>query len=520
MIDSNIIKKIKQFKNSPWFIITIFSILGLIGILNHSMWRDEMNTWLILRDSESFFDIINNINYQGHPLLWGVSLTIVRSMFQWLIDTPLIMQIFHLCLAISCMIVFWFYSPFTYRQKLLFSFGYFPFYEYSIIARPYAFGTLFIFLFCATFETRKKTYLFLTLWLGLMANSNAYALFVSVALTFMLFLEFCFDHNHRKAYFKNSKNYDFYLSLLILISLYLLAIYIIMPPPDSANHGGLTGGWTQGLDLRHLFRAIGRLFGSYLMIIPNSKKWLDLIVCGLITLFMCGLTVFKLAKKPFPLAFYLTGNFIILSFTYFRFIGGGHRHLGYFYLVLIAALWLGELYKNSNILVDKISLSDKLLKVFHKWHYYVFIIILYFNLLGGIYGYVRDIAVPYSASKATANYMIKNNLTDEFIVGTRDAHMAALSGYINRRFYYPELQQMGSFTLFKEPRKEVDHPEILRQLNVLLESKSDLSKILLVSHETIEMSEFNLQLTPIDKFEKAFIDNEVFYLYWVEKKDY
>lgn len=75
--------------------------------------------------------------------------------------------------------------------------------------------------------------------LGLMANTNVYPLLVSLALSSMLLLELVFNQEHRKTYFKQAKQYDLSLSIVILIVLYIIAIYIILPPGDSNNHGGL-----------------------------------------------------------------------------------------------------------------------------------------------------------------------------------------------------------------------------------------------------------------------------------------
>ncbi|MHC5720902.1 MAG: hypothetical protein ACYTX0_55010, partial [Nostoc sp.] len=115
----------------------------------------------------------------------------------------------------------------------------------------------------------------------------------------------------------------------------------LTPPIDSYLYGGLNNGWIMQLDIRHLLRSIGRVFGSYLLIIPAHKRWLDLIVCAAIALFIVILTLIKLSKKPVPLFFYIIGNCVIFAFTYFRFLGMP-RHFGHFYLVLIAALWLGS----------------------------------------------------------------------------------------------------------------------------------------------------------------------------------
>jgi hypothetical protein len=95
--------------------------------------------------------------------------------------------------------------------------------------------------------------------------------------------------------------------------------------------------------------------------------------------------------------------------------------------------------------------------------------------------------------------------------------MAALSGYLNRKFYYPELQKMGSFTLFKQGRENVDHAEVIRQVNLLLENDKYNNKVLMILHRELELKPDNLKIIPIKYFEKAWIDTERFYLYWVQK---
>ncbi|MBE9050389.1 hypothetical protein IQ243_08190 [Nostocales cyanobacterium LEGE 11386] len=499
--------------NVAWLIIITFSILGLTGILNHSMWRDELNPWLIVRDSQSFRDLIANIRYEGHPVLWYFSLAVLRK----IADNPIVMQIFHLAIAITSVAIFCFYSPFNNQQKLLFSFGFYPFYEYLLISRNYAFSMLFIFGFCTAFASRKRTYAYLAILLGLLANSSVYALFVSFSLSLTLLVEFCFDHEHRKQYFRQSQKYDLFLSVLIIIFSFILSIYIITPPTDSYLHGGLNNGWVIQLDIRNLLRSIGRLFGSYLLIIPSSKRWLDLIVCDLIVLFIVAVTLIKLSKKPFAFFFYITGNCVILAFTYLRF-AGAHRHFGHLYLVLIAALWLGSYYQDSPFLINKFSIKPNLFKFAQKWQHIALMLILYIQLFGGIYGFTKDLVIPFSASRETAQYLQKYQLSNEFIVASRDANMAALSGYLNRKFYYPELQKMGSFTLFNQNRQGVEQPEIFNQINTLLNSQNHRNRILLILHKPLNSNHNDLKIIPIKNFERSWVDSERYYLYWVHKQ--
>ncbi|QLE54938.1 hypothetical protein [Nostoc sp. TCL26-01] len=499
--------------NSPWLIIIIFSILGLIGILNHAMWRDELNPWLIVRDSQSFTDLIGNIRYEGHPILWYFSLAFLRR----IIDNPVIMQLFHLAIAIASVAMFCLYSPFSHKQKFVFAFGFLPFYEYLVISRNYAFSLLFLFSFCTIFSSRKKNYVYLSLLLGLLANSNLYALFIATCLLTTLAVEFIFDSEHRQQYFSQSQKFDLLLSILIIVFSFFLAIYIMTPPIDSYLNGGLSDGWSIKLDLHHLFRSLGRVFGGYLLIVPSHKRWLDLIICALIAIFIITLTAIKLCKKPLILFFYILGTSLIFAFTYLRFTGVS-RHFGHFYLVLIVALWLEKYYQDSPFLIDRLSIQNHLLKFAQRWYPLVFMVILYTHLVGGITNFTKDLFIPFSAGRETSHYLQKSHLENEFIVASRDANMASLSGYLKRQFYYPEVQRMGSYTIFRKGRQRVTQAEILRQISFLLKTQEEPNKILLILNKELKFNRSDLNINPIKNFKKAWVDSERYYLYWVNKE--
>ena len=146
-------------------------------------------------------------------------------------------------------------------------------------------------------------------------------------------------------------------------------------------------------------------------------------------------------------------------------------------------------------------------------------ILLYIQFFGGIACFSGDVIKPFSASRETAHYIRVNQLEKEFIVASRDANMAALSGYLNRKFYYPELQEMGSFTLFKGGRNEVKQDEILRQVNALLQPQEGRDRILLIlNKKKLSSSRDDLQIIPIKSFEKAWTNTETYYLYWAQRR--
>src|SRR5215469_18650132 len=53
-----------------WIITTMFFLLGANLLLHHEMWRDEIQDWLLARDSNSVPRLFANLKYEGHPGLW------------------------------------------------------------------------------------------------------------------------------------------------------------------------------------------------------------------------------------------------------------------------------------------------------------------------------------------------------------------------------------------------------------------------------------------------------------------
>jgi hypothetical protein len=495
-------------RNFTVTITSIFFIFCLIGILNHAMWRDELNVWLITRDSESIAELFYNINYEGHPPLWYFCL----SFLNLFTNNPVIMQIFHLFLATGSIYLFINFSPFTKLQKILFTFGYLPFYEYVLISRNYALGLLFLIAFCSLYETRKKTYLWLSLILGLMANSNAYSLFISFALALTLLVEYLAGNKINPDLKIKASKGNFISGSLIYVTGLIISCYFLIPPQDSMLQGGLSQ-WFFKIDLIHLGKSLGRIWNSYISIILFSDgSNIESIIFGLVSLGFILLFAIFLRKKPLILLFYLTATLLIILFTYLKFLGSP-RHYGHLYLILIASFWLESYYQESIFLeFTQSKLIQKLSKVIHQKIKLIFTIILIFQLLSGIVSFTRDLFVPYSAGKATVNYLKQENLDQTYLVGSEDFTMATISGYLNRKIYYPESQKMGSFVLFNQQRQVVDDQEILKQVSQLL-TNQNLKELLLILNHEITTNNDQLTINFLEKFTHSLIFNEKYYLY-------
>ena len=497
-------------------LIVIFFTLGLVGILNHAMWRDELNGWLLARDSNTIFELFSNVKYEGHPLLWYLCLDLLNQ----LTSNPVAMQILHLFIATVSAYLFLRYSPFKNREKILFIFGYLPFYEYLVVSRNYAIGLFFIVLFCIFFETRKKSYLLLSLILALMANTNAYCLLIAIALEITLILEYLFQ---KKINCKlTAKPQNIFISLIIFSLGVIISVAVLIPPMDSNLQGGATQ-WMLQFDLFHLAKAITRIWNSYILIlVPADSRFLDVSIFALLSLGILAFVATIFIKKPIALFFYLFASLEILAFTYIKFLGSA-RHYGHLYLILIISLWLSSYYPQSDLLVNLFrKLPNKIESAIAYWIKFVnqykttfIMVILSAQLAAGIFSFSRDLLIPYSASRATAQFIQNQQLEQMLIVGSEDFAITPICGYLNRKIYYPESRQLGSFVLFNNQRQSIDADGVLEQVSQL--SKKENKDILLILNYELNHSRNDLKISALAKFTNAFIHNEKYYLYLVKK---
>ncbi|MGB5596694.1 MAG: hypothetical protein WBM32_09795 [Crocosphaera sp.] len=496
-------------------IIIIIAIITLIGTLNHAMWRDELNGWLIARDSYSFSNFFENIKYEGHPLLWYLCLWGLNQ----ITANPLAMQVFHWLISVASLCLFIRFSPFTLSQKILFSFGYLPLYEYSLISRNYSLGVLSIFLFCTCFNTRHKTYITLAFILAIMANTNAYCLLISLALGFTLAVEYIFRSIFD--YQTKATKYNIFLALIILIIGIIISVLMLLPPLDSTLQGG-ANQWFFEFDFNRLTQTITRIWRSYiLVIIPSDSKPNDLFIFSFLSLGLLSLAILMLIRKPIALCFYLVGTLGILTFTYTKFLGS-QRHYGHLYIILITSLWIGSYYANSTVIIKSLEhISSRLSKSLFNWTTLVYhhkksliSIILWLQVVAGIVAFSRDIITPYSSSKITAKFIQENNLIEHFIVGSEDFTIAPISGYLNKKIYYPETKELGSYVLFNNSRTIVDDSNIINQITKLIDNEK--KDILLITNREFLAKYSNLSIQFLEKFTQSFIYNEKYYLYLVK----
>ena len=497
------------------FLPILFIIIGLFGVFNHAVWRDEMQGWLVAWNSNNLIDLWKNNAPSGHPVLWSLLIYFFKN----ITGTPISMQLLHWLLGSSAILIFWRFSPFNLTHRALFIFGYYPFWEYYLVSRHYVIAELIIFTFCSTYHLKYKTYIPFSIFIGLLANTQALAWSIAFAIGMTLFLDWFLDPDQRKNYKKN-KNwlFDLITSFSIMLLLLSFGAFSLFQVKDSVK------SLSTFIDPQHFLRVFGQIFGSYFLIIPNSSRLIDLGLCALITIVLLTSTIYFIRSYHQALIFFLSGITFLLLFNYFLFFGNALRYYGYYFLIIISSLWLLKSNKKVNL-----SSSDQT-NIFSKGKALYFPRILTFCLIIhmslGVYMSLNDFLLPYSSGKETAKYIETKGWQDFPIFGTRDSEVCTVAGYLDREFYFPEIGGFGSYVQW-DNRVDVYSNKILDEVNIYLNKFPKVEKLLLIlskrsAIKNLEMGDSivfdKFTLTADKKFDNSFHTSEVFYLFWVERR--
>lgn len=524
------------------FVTLSFFLIALIGIISHEMWRDEHQAWLVARDADSLSQLFRNMNYEGNPALWHLFLYLITRFT----DNPAYMQVFHVLVATAFVFLFNRYAPIKNLHKLLFTFGYFPIYEYAVISRSYSLGILLIFAICVLFQTRYTRYIIIGVLLALLANVTIYAVVIACGLAGILILDYFF--NQQK---KSKSSIQLSIGILIFLAGLFLSIYQIWPekdnsfPADYAKTFFNFQRWWQIFSKLYttylyvpqvtenfwnttLFISDGRLiqaddFTGYLS--QNPGLIFNWIIMPAITLF-CGCIIFL--RKPLILILYISTTLGLLLLYYYTALLHS-RYCGYMLISLIACYWLSFYFQekkfNGGFKAYLTNLGKRIQGPF-------FTIILVANLIGAFVAYSMDIQYKFSTSKDAAVYIETNKLDTLPIIGITDFVASPLSTYLHKKLYYLQMDEMGSFTIWSTKRKDqMQYDEMVKLIVNYMDKghervlwvKDGAPQITASNGATMDMEKAmirdDLQLDLLKKFDPGIVTDEKYYIYLIQKVD-
>ena len=147
------------------------------------------------------------------------------------------------------------------------------------------------------------------------------------------------------------------------------------------------------------------------------------------------------------------------------------------------------------------------------------------QMVVGVHMVFNDFLLPYSGGKETAQYIKSKGWQDSPIFASRDVEVVTVAGYLDREFYFPELNGFGSYAKW-DKRVSLDRSQTLNEVEVYLNKFPKVNKLLLLlssrsSIKNLELGESlffdKFSVIADSKFENSFHDSERFYLYWVER---
>ncbi len=417
MKKNKIMTLLKKFSDKiAWLIFGFFLIIILFGAINHSPWRDEAQSWLIVRDL-SFSEIISQMPYEGTPPLWHILLfPLVKSGLPYASEF-----ILHYLIAAATIFLLIFYSPLPRLIKFTAPFSYYFLFEYSIIARNYSLSALLLFIIATLYNKRWQKPILYSVMIFLLSWSNIHSLIPAVLLgSFFIFdlIKKLIKENWTKLQTK----------YLISASLVLLgpigAILILIPYPDQIS-GYAFYGWT--VITIALSASLLPQFSE--MIIPSHYLFI------IISLLWIPLTIFLIKNRQAILFFGLACAW--LFFIFLTKHPGDLRHYGLILIFFLFAWWLS--------LIIRPAVSAKNLKTSRYAELLMFAIIMT-QFLYIVNIYYKNLNNDFSGAKEMANYLKDNNLDNQQIATYPSYSGSALLPYLpNQKFYQFETGRQTTF---------------------------------------------------------------------------
>ena len=488
-------------------------VLSLILLQNHEMWYDELHPWVVATRSDSLPELLAYSRYDGHPALWYLCV--------WLISlscsSPSAMQFFHVGIASAAVFVFVRSSPFTFRQKVLFTLGYYSFYEYCSLARNYGIEVLLIFIACTLWRNRKQHYFHLGLVLLLLSNTNVFGMFIAVTLAAGLIFEQALGRLHT-AYSTEQVGLGSVITLCALVGLgIVMSLSQMIPPAD----GAYSSNWYFGFYPDRLYSLLINLRNAYLAVPGPSpvfwhinlfqyRSWLEAPSMTLSLLCM-GAVGGIVRKKTVPLLVFAVSNFLMFFFFYVKYLGSP-RHHGQLFIVFVTTLWLASFYKEDSsrtIAFPGERSRERALSL-------ILTAILAIHTVGGVKAQIHESSLVFSAARDTAAYLTAQGLDKAPLVGYPDFAIAAILGYLDKQdVFYPQGHRFGSFVRWDTTRlQNVSTQDVVCSARRLAHLKQT-DVVLVLNYELPEDIRVEAGTTALQTFKGMPLLHEDYYLYLV-----
>jgi hypothetical protein len=406
------------------------------------MWEDELQAWLIARDSNSLAELFNNLRYEGHPGLWYL-LLYIPAHISW---DPISMQVINYAIAVVEAWLILSAHKLHRAVRVLTIFSFFVFYQYGVVARNYMLATVLLTAAVRCLVGERQHRILGIVFLALAINTHFFAIpVVGVFVFHLLGIE---KLKNWSDFGKLFLERWFQAAGIALLGSVLIAYFTLRPPADAYKHHGLE---------EHS--------GAFNLLSTESRTWQAFIPSNRLTSRIPWLGLYWGSSNPylvalpagFSLALFLLlaaalrtvrarSAFLITSALEVVVMALVYRpalwHFGLFFVTFILAL-----------LMDAYTSTEKTSRAWLPRPVASAVVL-------GILGLQTERAVtasrddwngPYSYSKQASSWLMQSGLNKNSLVVMPYTYGAPLLGYMQRpSAYYPACRCVGSFRVYRE----------------------------------------------------------------------
>jgi len=402
-------------------VLALYALFVVVLARYHEPWRDEADAWLMARDA-SPLDVIRIAGHSGTPCLWYFAqMPFAKAGFGFGAQAVL-----NVAIMVGAAAVLLFRSPLPWIVRVPLLFGYYFAFEYSVVARNYGLGILFLFLLAARDRGRVESPVVYGALLGALANVSAHFFFIAMVLSGLWLV----DLTRARASFRGTARRNVVIGLALAASLGIFALYQLIPRPD--------GQFPQDLVMTFVPR---RLLGPVRALFPQGVPGLlrPLAVAA------WGALVVFLLTRPRALSFLLASSAALLYVFVFKYVGGD-RHYGLLLVVLIVALWLAANERDAPVPFFRPLIG---VNAGERWERVgVALLVACLAITSGfsfLRVFPREIREEYSEAESMARFIERASLGGDTIVAhPANACSAVLPHLTQREFFYPGILERGS----------------------------------------------------------------------------
>jgi hypothetical protein len=517
---------LSESKNNIWFSLAFtlcYFSLSLIGILHHEIWLDEAHSFLIARDSASFSELVSNTRQEGHPMIWYIILWFLTK----ITHDVFYMQFVHIVISTLGIFLMFHFSSFGKLKKVLFAFSYYFFYEYNIISRNYAICIFCVTLFCILLCRENRNYILIAFILLLLSNSHFLGLILSFPLAGVAFILLLNDQQ------KAQDRRTWIITGLVLIVGYIICVIHVLPQEDSIFTKLPRDGYfsvKRWSSFTAFFKGLYQFPDIWIANPWNSNLFTSNKTIGFILALILPVIVIRsFWSKPLSLLIIIISGIGITLFFFSEIMHNYTvRHWGFIFLAFYVALWVEEG-------IDQKIYSDKL----KKWFSPSFLStentwlkksLIYSALViqcgASLYSYISDINNTFSNSLKVANYVQQNHYENGLIIMSSFTAGPAISAYLDKKLYYPEYHNYGSYGLWNTSPWIVSREELLKQIYALKKYKQALlilnqkkiNQLEILNSKDLIIDNDQIRIKYLQTFDKGIVGHENFDLFLVTYK--